>query len=109
MASVPSSGVSASPVSFMFLNAKILSILDLIFGLIMGMKVILRQYRCQGGLDHSLASVRGSSLTGLVLLELWSCGLSQSMALHCYDSHHLLVLRYYILTNQTITLVRSAL
>ena len=52
MASVPSSGVSASlvsvsasPVSFMFLNAKILLILDFIVGLIMDMKIILRLYR----------------------------------------------------------------
>ena len=45
MASAPSSGVSASPVSFMLLKAKILSILDLIFGFIMGMEVILRQHR----------------------------------------------------------------
>ena len=53
MAPGPSSGVPpsvsvSSPVSFMLLSAKMLSILDFIVGLIIDMKIILRIYRGSG-------------------------------------------------------------
>ena len=42
---IPSAPVSSSPVSFIVLKAKILSILLLIFGFTIGIELILRQHR----------------------------------------------------------------